>query len=290
MLAGRISPSGAVMSSGNWVSTAAELLALAMYVFLAYWLLMKLVEWLARKTARRKRNKPEEDESVPHHRNYGTRRDGKKSGRQFWRRGWYERRYPEWERWNGKQTDYVGGMFHEIGIGGFRAVYCMDYYPKNKYPDSALSSEKVRAREFLLGMKDGRFWEKSADILEHYLLGHFWKDELTGWAVCYIPASSAEKTRQRFARLDSHVRMRTGIRGGLDWIRVTRDRSPTREGSKQDDTTWNLFFDAEKIRGRRIVLVDDITTRGMSFVQCARKLKDYGAVEVVGFFFGKSVR
>lgn len=115
----------------------------------------------------------------------------------------------------------------------------MDYYPKNKYPDSALS---------------------------------------------------AEKTRQRFARLDSHVRMRTGIRGGLDWIRVTRDRSPTREGSKQDDTTWNLFFDAEKIRGRRIVLVYDITTRGMSFVQCARKLMDFGAVEVVGFFFGKSVR
>ena len=108
MLAGRISPSGAVMSSGNWISTAAELLALAMYVFLAYWLLMKLVEWLARKTARKKRNKPKEDESAPHHRNYGTRRDGKKSGRQFWRRGWYERRYPEWERWNGKQTDYVG--------------------------------------------------------------------------------------------------------------------------------------------------------------------------------------
>lgn len=122
---------------------------------------------------------------------------------------------------------------------GLSAVYCMDYYPKNKYPDSALS---------------------------------------------------AEKTRQRFARLDSHVRMRTGIRGGLDWIRVTRDRSPTRESSKQDDTTWNLFFDAEKIRGRRIVLVDDITTRGMSFVQCARKLMNFGAVEVVGFFFGKSVR
>lgn len=284
-----LTPSVAVMSSGNWLSTAVEMMALGMYVFLAYWLLTKFIKWLAKKTARRKKAKPEENESAPYYRRY-TRRDGKKSGRQFWRRGWYGRRYPEWERWNGKQTDYVGGMFHEVSISGFRAVYCMDYYPKNKYPDSALSAEKVRAREFLLGMKDGRFWEKSADILEHYLLGHFWKDDLKARAVCYIPASSAEKTRQRFARLDSHVRMRTGICGGLDWIRVMRDRSPTREGSKQDDTTWNLFFDAEKIRGQRIVLVDDITTRGMSFVQCARKLMDFGAVEVVGFFFGKSVR
>jgi predicted amidophosphoribosyltransferase len=101
---------------------------------------------------------------------------------------------------------------------------------------------------------------------------------------------AAEKKRQNTHNCAQSVVCTYCDLVGLDWIRVTRDRSPTREGSKQDDTTWNLFFDAEKIRGRRIVLVDDITTRGMSFVQCARKLMDFGAVEVVGFFFGKSVR
>lgn len=277
------------MNTNNVGLAVMELGGVVLVIYFLLRFIRDFIISLAWKTARRKKVAQLMNGSASYYQKSSRRRKGIQ-GRKIWPWKRYDKRFPEWERWNGKQTDYVGGMFHEIGIGGFRAVYCMDYYPKNKYPDTALSAEKVRAREFLLGMKDGRFWEKSADILEHYLLGHFWKDDLKFWAVCYIPASSAEKTRQRFARLDSHVRMRTGIRGGLDWIRVTRDRSPTREGSKQDDTTWNLFFDAEKIRGRRIVLVDDITTRGMSFVQCARKLMDYGAVEVVGFFFGKSVR
>lgn len=69
---------------------------------------------------------------------------------------------------------------------------------------------------------------------------------------------------------------------GRGWIRVMRDRGASRESAKGDDTTWNLSFDREKIQGKRIFLVDDITTRGMSFVQCARKLKENGAADVVG--------
>ena len=63
----------------------------------------------------------------------------------------------------------------------------------------------------------------------------------------------------------------------------------SRRTVKADNTTRNLRFDREKIQGKRIFLVDDITTRGMSFVQCARRLKECGAEEVIGFFFGKSV-
>lgn len=61
-----------------------------------------------------------------------------------------------------------------------------------------------------------------------------------------------------------------------NWNRITEDLASlkntydvalnTNESAKGDDTTWNLFFDAEKIRGRKIIMVDDITTRGMSFV------------------------
>ena len=80
-----------------------------------------------------------------------------RNGRSYSGRSWFRRRFPEWERWTKEQTDYLGGMFHEIEIRGYRAVYCMDYYPKNKYPDSALSAEQIRVREFLLGVKDGRF-------------------------------------------------------------------------------------------------------------------------------------
>ena len=56
----------------------------------------------------------------------------------------------------------------------------------------------------------------------------------------------------------------------------------SRRTVKADNTTRNLRFDREKIQGKRIFLVDDITTRGMSFVQSARKLKENGAADMVG--------
>lgn len=223
----------------------------------------------------------------PRERSYGYSNYRKE--RSYSGRSWFRRRYPEWERWTKGQTDYLGGMFHEIEIRGYRAVYCMDYYPKNKYPDAALSVEQIRVREFLLGVKDGRFADRSADILAHYLLGHFWKDDLKKWAVCYIPAATQERTNRRYNELANKVLSKVPVMDGRGWIRVVRDRGASRESAKGDDTTWNLSFDREKIQGKRIFLVDDITTRGMSFVQCARKLKENGAADVVGFFFGKSV-
>ena len=107
--------------------------------------------------------------------------------------------------------------------------------------------------------------------------------------MCYIPAATQERTNWRYNELANKVLSKVPVVDGRGWIRVTRDRSASRESAKGDDTTWNLSFDREKIQGKRIFLVDDITTRGMSFVQCARKLKENGAADVVGFFFGKSV-
>jgi phosphoribosylpyrophosphate synthetase len=43
------------------------------------------------------------------------------------------------------------------------------------------------------------------------------------------------------------------------------------------------------VYGKRIILFDDITTRGTSFIQLANQLKANGALEVYGFFLGKTV-
>ena len=40
----------------------------------------------------------------------------------------------------------------------------------------------------------------------------------------------------------------------------------------------------------KILLFDDIVTRGISFIQCADKLMDKGAVWVDGIFLGRTLR
>jgi predicted amidophosphoribosyltransferase len=43
-----------------------------------------------------------------------------------------------------------------------------------------------------------------------------------------------------------------------------------------------LVKDKEKIRGRKILLIDDVYTTGSTMNECARVLKDSGAKEVWG--------
>ena len=277
------------MDAVGIANVALELGGVILVMVILLRLLQKCIGHFARK--KRRRDRPKEEYS-PQRREYRERPreySGYREKRSYYGKRRWRKRYPEWERWDKQQTDYLGGMFHEIVIGGFKAVYCMDYYPKNKYPDSALSAEQLRARSFLIGVKDGRFADRSADIFAHYLLGHYWKEDLKKCAVCYIPAATQARTEQRYAEMSELVLAYTPVIDGRKWIQVMWDRESSRRTEKTDDTTRNLRFDREKIQGKRIFLVDDITTRGMSFVQCARRLKECGAEEVIGFFFGKSV-
>ena len=76
---------------------------------------------------------------------------------------------------------------------------------------------------------------------------------------------AAEKKRQNTHNCAQSVVCTYCDLVGLDWIRVTRDRSPTREGSKQDDTTWNLFSMRRRFAGGpRDSLVPACRTLGRS--------------------------
>lgn len=66
------------------------------------------------------------------------------------------------------------------------------------------------------------------------------------------------------------------------------DRKDSRK-KKETNIVRNLEFNRAGIRGKWVLILDDITTRGTSFVQCAEKLYANGAEYVCGFFMGKTV-
>ena len=74
------------------------------------------------------------------------------------------------------------------------------------------------------------------------------------------------------------------MKNGFTDIMILYDRRDSRH-QKEDDTVWNLQFSAN-VSGMKILLFDDIVTRGISFIQCADKLMDKGAVWVDGIFLG----
>jgi phosphoribosylpyrophosphate synthetase len=123
--------------------------------------------------------------------------------------------------------------------------------------------------------------------LADFLDGNFTKEEMKNVVVCVIPASTQYKNDLRYKALCTKIAEKFPVINGYDYISIVSDRSDSR-GQKSSDTVWNLSF-SSSVRGKTIVLFDDITTRGTSFIQVASKLKEKGAANVIGFFLGKTV-
>lgn len=191
---------------------------------------------------------------------------------------------PKPERWEGSR-DLIGGKFTEVWISGYRAVYCFDYYPKKKYP--TLNGLELKHRESILKFKEGHYYQ-AAYLLCDFLKGNFWKNELTEWTLCVIPASTRAKHELRYKAFCEKVSKETGIQNGYDFLWPESDRPDSRI-RKEDNTVWNLGCDRIRLMGRKVLLFDDCTTRGVSFKQTADAVRNAGAIMVKGFFLGKSV-
>ena len=181
---------------------------------------------------------------------------------------------------------YLGGKYSEITIDGHRAVYCYPYYPVGKFEDY-ITDNDLTHREEILRFKGGDY-ALMAQLLSDFINGNFRRDMISSWALCAIPASTIQKHRLRYSALLKTVSEETGIINGIGFIRPKYDRKDSRQ-QKEANTVRNLEFDRRQIHGKWILLIDDITTRGTSFVQCVDKLYASGAKYVCGFFMGKTV-
>ena len=193
---------------------------------------------------------------------------------------------PEEEYWEGNWS-YIGGKYKEIKLAKYRAVYCYDYYPKNRY-GAKLSKQDYAHQQEILSFKSGEYY-RAAELVSDFIVGHLWKSSLKGWMLCVIPASTQDATEKRFKVFCAEVAKNTGMIDGYSLIWRKEDQRSSRMSGKQEDTLEGIEINASAFMGKNVLLVDDITTRGRSFRQLADNLVSAGANRVVGFFMGKSV-
>lgn len=151
----------------------------------------------------------------------------------------------------------------------------------------SISENDLNNREEILKFKEGGY-SLMAQLLTDFINGNFRRDRIASWVLCAIPASTIQKHRLRYSALLKTVSDETGIRNGIDFIRPKYDRKDSRQ-QKEANTIRNLEFDRQQIHGNWIILIDDVTTKGTSFVQCVNKLYACGAKYVCGVFMGKTV-
>jgi hypothetical protein len=161
----------------------------------------------------------------------------------------------------------------------------LEYIPK-KYV--GLSSKQQQDRQAVYSFKDGHCPEyvkqQLLDKVRNIISGN-----PTAWVVCFIPASTREKQMRRYGSLACYLRANLGCDVCIDGIDVAYDKESGHLSGKTDNPTDNMTFNPSRFRGKKVVLIDDVRTRGVTFTKTADRMLNLGAVDVFGVFIAQTI-
>lgn len=164
--------------------------------------------------------------------------------------------------------------------------YLMDYIPcsAERYNGFTVSSEEQAIRREVWNFKDGCCSQR---IFNGLVKG---VRELAdgNTVVCFLPASTAEKTRCRYSRVSENLMRFTGIPCSCSAIRKNSDGLSGHIAGKQEDPASDFVFDSSFFRGKKVILIDDVVTRGNTIKGTARRILEAGASEVVGLVVART--
>ena len=145
-------------------------------------------------------------------------------------------------------------------------------------------------RKMIWSFKDGKSYLNVAWMIANKLHQVF-GDDVKNIVFACVPASSADKNELRYKGFASAVCKFSGAINAYEHIRVSGDRLAIHEkfDSKSLQKVQVIEFDKDFFRGKKILVFDDILTKGFSYARFACQLEKIGGEVLGGFFLGKTV-
>jgi hypothetical protein len=161
--------------------------------------------------------------------------------------------------------------------------YITEYLPV-RYEATA---QQAKDRAMCYSFKDGVLTDevKNAFISKIQEITGGDKD---GWVICFIPASTKAKTDSRYAKLSSFLSSQ-GYDVKKDAVYNRYDTDAGHICGKSSDPTASFGFEGNLVKGKKVILIDDIITRGTTFNSVADSLEYIGAQYVTGLFLAKTI-
>jgi len=161
--------------------------------------------------------------------------------------------------------------------------YLKDYLPV-RYQANA---QQLADRQTCYNFKDGNI---NDEVKSGFLnkIQEITNGEKTGWAICFIPASTKSKTQTRYKKLAETIQA-SGYKVAIDAIYNEHDHEAGHLTGKTGNPIEGFGFNTSGIAGKKIIVIDDIITRGKTFQMVAEKLMAMGATTVTGLFLAKTI-
>ena len=156
--------------------------------------------------------------------------------------------------------------------------HIMEYLPKRYSATMKQESDRQAIYDF----KNGYCSLSLMNTIVEYIKDI--KKELGGnnWRVCFIPASTHHKTA-------TFIEKETGIACDYHTILPIQDQESGHITGKKTNPAENFDIKTSDVAGKNIILIDDVITRGLTFMQTTNKLTKNGANMVRGLFLAKTI-
>ena len=160
----------------------------------------------------------------------------------------------------------------------------MEYLPTRYEANSKEWDNRHAVWNFKDGVCSTSVLNDMSEIINDIVIGREYE-----YVICFIPASTKSKTINRFATVARKLTERTGVKATLSGICKTSDSESGYIAGKSSNPTADVCFDSSVFRGKKVILVDDVITRGRTFVLTADKMIANGATSVEGVFVAKTI-
>lgn len=208
------------------------------------------------------------------------------------RRAELERQAREAQRQRANQVR-ASHIRQSLNYGG--ECICLHYYYKTSH--GSVSYEDQKTRDYVYAFKD-KFHNKSKTEINSArckfrdelsgLLGQLYGDDIYDMWFCTAQASSPESAERRFKEFCGMMSEACGIKNGYDLIKVVGTKASASTGGGVRGDISNLRVD-DSVRGKKIVLFDDIITTGKSMSNLRQAILAKGAASVDCVAFGRTV-
>ena len=161
--------------------------------------------------------------------------------------------------------------------------YITDYLPVRYAADQVQIAQRQTCYDFKDGILANSVKNEFITTAKSITNG-----DSSGWVICFIPASTHEKTSRRYAKLANALRQQ-GFVVAENAITNAYDTESGHLSGKSEDPIASFEFSRNAFVGKKVILIDDIITRGTTFNKTADKLESMGAVCVTGLFLAKTI-
>lgn len=162
-----------------------------------------------------------------------------------------------------------------------------DYIPQRRVHRFPVEQQVVDL--IILGFKDGRNVYTRWAARQFAMTLSFM--DMTDTVIVCVPASTPYSHTRRWKRFMDLLCRRTGAENGFGYVTVTGSRKRAHvTGDYELCTNIKRYvrIDAERLRGRKVLVIDDIYTTGQSSASFIGALEAAGADVVMAVFLAKT--